>query len=46
MQCDLLAARAVDECRNLNTTKVRARYSRCVLWGGTCADIRSQALHL
>ena len=43
---DLLPARAADEYQNLYTTEVRARYSQRGLWGGTWADIRSQALHI
>ena len=36
----------LQSCQTLHPATVRARYSRRKLWGGTCADIRSQALHL
>ena len=36
----------LQSCRNLHTTTLRARYSQCGIWAGTCADIRSRALHL
>ena len=36
--------RAGGECQNLHTATLRVRYSQCGQWGGTCADIRSQAL--
>ena len=35
-----------DECPNLHTATLRGRYSQCVLWGGTCAEIRSEALRI
>ena len=36
----------LQSCRNLHTTTLRARYSQCGIWAGTCADIRSHALRL
>ena len=36
--------RAGGECQNLHTATLRVRYSQCGQWGGTRADIRSQAL--
>ena len=41
-----MAVRAADECPNLHTANLRARYSQCGIWGGTWADIWSQALRL